>query len=212
MKTLTKTGGCTYDGTTVVQREVPVIKSFPSASGKAISAKIKTTLRVGASLSSNWVYTVYLFKTFNGDMNHWDERVDNLYQYPNNVSHHLTDAYIGNILASATFSEKLTYDKEDQIGDNVITKTLELTEYGEQVKNWAGDVYMAVIHSSSHSYELYWGNATTSTITLEYNNGIVRFATGGGFVDCEVYHAVNGSWQQVQAHYGANGAWQEVGK
>ena len=199
MKTITHTGGTTYDGTTNVAREVPMIKNFPLAKGKAQTVKVQTTISASSDDNTN-SYTMYLFKTFNyaGD---WDERTDNMYQYPNNGSYYVKTSYIADVLASASFTEK--------IAGSVVTKTLTLTDYGKEVENWAGTVYLAIVKTTDAA--MYWGNGKTSTIILEYNNGIIKYATGGEFVDCEVYLATDGSFQQVQPYFGADGAFKEIG-
>lgn len=197
MQTITHTGGTTYDGTTSVLREVPIIKDFPAIKGRAKAASVATSIRVSAAASHN--YTMYLFKSFAGDAAHWEDRTDNKYQYPSDSGHYLKAEYINDVLASASFTDTLTTGE--------ITKALTLTEYGMRCENWSGDVYFAIISDTA----LYWGNGTLSTITLDYNSGIVKYAVDGGFVDCEAFYATGGNWQPVQMHYGSDGAYKEIG-
>ena len=198
MKTITHTGGTTYSSTTVVGREVPIIKDFPTVTGRVDAVNVLTSIRVDSAVSRT--YTLYLFKTFKGDANYWETRVDNMYQYPQDSDHVLAVEYIGDVLASATFT--------DAPASGEIAKTLTLTEYGEQAKNWAGDVYLAIVSESSG---LYWGNGTTSTVTLEYQSGTVRYCTSGENVLCEVYYGTGGSFKQVEMQMGVGGVFVEIG-
>lgn len=199
MQQISHTGGLTYNSTTSVLREVPVIKAFPAISGRVKTVAVTTSIRLSAAAEHS--YTVYLFKVFGGNADYWEDRQDNKYQYPSNSDHYLKEGYIGDILASAAFSETLTTGE--------ITKALTLTEYGMRFENWAGDIYLAIISDAAGS--LYWGNGTTSTVTIEYNNGIVKYGVGGAWVDCEVYYGSNGAWVQVQPYYGSGETWNEIG-
>lgn len=205
MKTIVHTGGVTWDNTTNVVREVPIIKNFPAASGQASSVNVTTTLRV--SMTATYAYTVYLFKTFKGDSAYWDDRTDNKYQYPQNEAHYMQTGYIGNLLASASFSEKLTYSTSG--GDHRVTKALTLTDFGKRVENWAGDVFLAVVNNSSEN--LYWGNGITSAISLAYNSGIIKYPVDGEYVNCELYFGTAGTFKQVLPMYGTGGAFKEIG-
>ena len=191
MKTIAHTGGITWDNTTNVFREVPILRNFPKITGIASAVNVITTLRV--SVTATYNYTVYLFKTFKGSSAYWDDRTDNKYQYPQSEANYMQAGYIGDLLASASFSEKLTYSSSG--GDHVLTKSLALTDFGKRVENWAGDVYLAIINNSEEN--LYWGNGKTSTISLEYNSGVVKYSVNGENVNCLMYYAVNGDFVQV---------------
>lgn len=203
MKTITHTSGKTWsESTTSVVREVPILKDFPAARGAAGAVSLQTTLRTGSK--GTFTYTVYLFKKFGGDPEYWDDRGDYLYQYPGSHYHYLVEGYISEVLASGTFTDALAS------GNNVITKALTLTDLGKQVENWDGDVYLGVVSDSGTT--LYWGNGITSTVILSYNNGAIKYATDGGFVNCEVFYATGGSWKQVQPLVASGGAFKEVGE
>lgn len=199
MQQISHTGGLTHNSTTSVLREVPVLKAFPAVKGRAKSVSVTTSIRLSVAAAHS--YTVYLFKTFGGDAAHWEDRTDNKYQYPSDSAHYLQEGYIKDVLASASFT--------DTLATGEITKALALTEYGMRCENWAGDIYLAIVSNTAGN--LYWGNGTTSTVTLEYNSGIVKYAIDGEYVDCEVYYAVNGEWQQVQPFVASGGAFKEVG-
>lgn len=200
MKTITHTGGTTFDTLTYVGREVPIIRNFPAFNGTAKTVNVKTYLHTDSGSSLTATYTVYLFKTFSGNAEYWDERTDNMYQYPGDNAHWLKTDYIGDILASATFTSKIT--------EGEVNCALALTDYGKDVANWSGDVFLAVMCENTH---LYWMDSTLSTITLEYNNGIVRYGIDGAFVACEMYKAVGGTWKQVQPHKATGGEYKEIG-
>lgn len=200
MKTITHSGGMTSAAMTYVGREVPVIKAFPTLGGAVKSVQIKTTLHTDSGSSLNISCPVYLFKTFGGDSAYWETRTDNMYQYPGDNKHWLKESYIGDVLAGGTLSAT--------INSGEITLEMSLTEYGKRLHNWAGDVYLAVLTDETH---LYWGETITSEITLEYNNGVVKYGVNGAFVDCEMHIAVNGAWQQVQPYKGADGTFHEIG-
>lgn len=200
MKTITHTGGTTYSSTTSVKREVPIIKNFPAVSGRVDAVNVSTSVRVDTAISRT--YTVYLFKTFTGDPEYWETRVDNMYQYPGDTDHYLKIDYIGDVLASETFTEA--------IHSGTVTKTLTATEYGRQLKNWAGDVYLGIV---SDSTGFYWDKGTTSTITINcMDGGMVRYCAGGEKVLCEVYCGSGGTFKRVEMRAGVGGVFVEIGE
>lgn len=201
MKTISHTGGTTYSVMTIVSREVPMLQNFPTVKGKASSVSLKTALMTDTG--NTFTYTIYVFKTFGGSSQHWQKLAETMYQTPDSANNHLKVDYIGDVLATKTFSDNLT------AGEHQITKALELTEYGKQASNWAGNVYVAIINTSGST--LYWGKSTSSTVALEYLDGVVKYGVGGKFVDCEVHYATGGKWIQAQPHYGINGSYVEVG-
>lgn len=206
MKTVSQTGGLTYDGATSVRREIVVIQNFPAFVGRVKSAKIRFGCRVGTLGTYN--ATIVLFKTFNNPGS-WSDKGAYLYQTPSSANKYLTDeSYCGNILARKSISLQFS-----STGNDWAERTFEereLTDYGKIGANWAGSV-MAAIYMSSYSPDLFWGNATNSTLSVNYNNGIVKYGLNGAWVDCEVYYGSNGSWVQVQPYYGSGGVWNEIG-
>ena len=201
MKTVIHSGGKTSSAMTYVGREVPVIKAFPALNGVAKAVRLKTSLHTDSGSSLNIYCPVYLFKTFGGDPSYWEARTDNMYQYPGDKNHWLKEAYIGDVLAGGTLSAT--------IKNGEITLDMSLTEYGKRLANWAGDVYLAVLTDETH---LYWSEAITSEITVEYNSGIVKLNAGGKIVNCEVYMAEGGAFKQKQPYFAKDGRYREAGE
>lgn len=206
MATISYSGGKTYsENTTSTLREVPLFKNFPSYTGSAKSVDVATTFRVNST--TTYTFTVYLFKTFTYDSSYWQERSSDtgydyscFYQYPNNTSRYFTPSMVSDILASKTITQSIS------TGDH--TLSLDLTAFGKDLSNWAGDVYMAIDATGS----LYWGNGSVSTITIERGSGIIKYCTNGSFVDCEVYYGVDGNWAPMQLYYGTDGSYVELGE
>lgn len=209
MNTISQTGGLTYDGATSVRREIPVVQSFPSVKGRVKSASISTYLR--ASAAGTHAITVVLFKTFNSPGS-WNNSGTRLYQTPSNTNVYLTgstvDAYCQNVLARKTLD--ITFAGTGNRQFDITFDEADLTDYGRNGANWAGDVMVAV-YKSSYSPDTYWGNATQTVITIGYNSGVVKYGVGGQWVDCEMYYGAGGQWVQVQPYYGTGGAWKEAG-
>lgn len=56
-----------------------------------------------------------------------------------------------------------------------------------------------------------WENYSSAFIDATTNNGIIKYAIGGTFVDCEVYYATGGKYVQVIPYYGTDGKFVEIG-
>lgn len=215
MATLTATTTyCTSDITSA-KRQVPVYRSVSSLSGIVSNAQVSVRLRNGTSSSATFSYTVYLFKTFNhssyGTTN-WNDRkssagvynYDAWYQYPNNGTYYFSTSYIGNILAQKTVSTTLA----SKTNTDVTISNLTLTDYGKTLSNWAGDVCIGIVCDSN---DLQWAQGGTTTLTLTYATGTIRYGTGGSFVNCEVYYATGGSFVKVAPYYGTGGSFVPLG-
>lgn len=209
MKTVSKTSGTSYDGTSSVRRECPMITSFPTFSGRVKTASLSTYMRI--SSPSTHDITVVLFKTF-GSSSNWENRTNYMYQYPPNSDDYLTSSTMGticqNILASKSISISISSTGNQAISLDFIES--DITDYGKTGENWSGTVYIG-IYKSSYTTDLHWGEATTSTLSANYNNGIVKYGVNGVWQDCEVYYGVNGSWQRVQPSYATNSEYKEIG-
>lgn len=206
MKTASQTGGLTYNGATSIRREIPIIQSFPAFIGRVKSLNLSTYFRSGTAGTHS--VTIVVFKTFNSPGS-WSNSGAHWYQTPSNTSKYLTStSYCGNILAQKTID--ITFSGAGNAPFSADFATSDLTEYGKVGANWGGDVMIAAI-KSDYSTDLLWGNATQSTLTVNYNNGVIKYGVGGAWVDCEVYYGSNGAWTQVQPYYGSGGAWVEIG-
>ena len=84
---------------------------------------------------------------------------------------------------------------------------LDLTSYGKALSNWECDVQLGIVYGEDG---LNWGNEITSTITIESTSGTIKYATGGSFVDCEVYYATGNGWVRVRPYYGTSGSFVEI--
>lgn len=202
MKTVTFSGGVTNAAAETFQ-EVLILENLPLLSGTVTSVSLRTIF--GPSAAANIPFTLYLFKTFGGNPNYWKDYGSYLYQTPGNVTYWLNESYIGNVLASGSFTQNL------HSGNNVIETDLVLTELGKNTASWAGDVFLALIENASES--LRWGNGTASVLTLTVDGGsTIKCAMNGGYADCEMYHAINGIWQPVQPFVAADGTFKEIGE
>lgn len=210
MNTASQTGGLTYDGTTSVRREIPVVQNFPGVNGLLKSASISTWLR--ASAAGTHTITVVLFKTFSSPGS-WSDSGTRIYQTPSNTNVYLTgstvDTYCQNVLARKTLN--VTFAGTGNRQFDIAFDEDDLTDYGKNGANWAGNV-MVAIYKDSYSTDTYWGNATQTTVAVEYGGGMVRYGVNGQWVDCEMYYGAGGQWVQVQPYYGADNQWNEIGE
>lgn len=216
MSTMQVIAGNTYDGTTSVLCEFFIFQDFPKISGSIKSISVQVILN--ENYANTHDFTVYLFKTFSGTINTssnkdnghgWYQRISGqyedlsvYYQYPNETAYHLKSNMIGNILAQKTVTSKSV------TGISVHTFSLDLTDYGKTSANWEGEVYLAIVPTTSHA--LYWGDYTSAFIDIEKNDGIIKYAVGGKFVDCEVYYATGGKFVQVVPYYATDEEFVEI--
>ena len=215
MATLTATTTyCTSDITSA-KRQVPVYRSVSSLSGVATNAQVSMRLRSGASSSTTFQCTVYLFKTFNHSSygtTHCNNRktsagvydYDAWYQHPNNGTYYFSTSYIGNILAQKT--EPITL--ASKTNKTITISDFTLTDYGKTLSNWAGDVCIGIVCNSS---DLQWAQGGTTTLTLTYATGTIRYGINNTFVNCEVYYGVDGSFKKVIPYYATDNVFKPLG-
>ena len=109
------------------------------------------------------------------------------------------------------------------------------TEAGKKLENWLpsttsnsdyeNKLYVGVYHDSADitwvdsngvSCDLLWTYPSTTTeqyatLTLNYGAGIIRYHTGSGWIDCEVYHHNGSAWNQCEVNYYDGTSWKTIG-
>lgn len=68
-----------------------------------------------------------------------------------------------------------------------------------------------VNESASSGYSTNYLQINSATLAVTYTSGTIKYATGGSFVDCEVYYATGGSFVKVVPYYGSGGSFIEIG-
>lgn len=157
---LTYTSGASHSQTTFVGREIMEIPNVAALSGTMSSVDLKYNLRVGTT--ANFTYTIYLFKTLNLSADYWNDRGDYWYNYPlasNPKNQYFKASFAQDVLATLTVTEKVATGAKTQTITN-------FTEYGQWAHNWEGTVYFGIVCDNT---DLYWGNSTTSTMTINYD-------------------------------------------
>lgn len=180
--------------------------------GRVKSVTLSVTLRTAATIS-NKGFKLCLFTDRNALTNWSVYNGHCVYQYPSSSGDYFNEANYSRFSSNFLCNKDVSVSVTGGAGNVSTSFTVGIDSAYSNVALWNGkDVLLGFYETGGESSGLIWGTSQIAVLTVETSNGIVKYATNGGFVNCEVYFATGGSWQQVQPYFATGGAFKEIGE